>query len=72
LPARSTHPGQEFVFVHAGEVELSHDGQVVRLNTGDCAYVDASAPHELRQVGDDRGVQAEVAVVAYDAPGRRD
>ena len=68
--AHPTHPGQEFVFVHAGEVELSHDGNVTRLSTGDCAYFDASAPHELRQVGSDTGVQAVVVVVACDAPDR--
>jgi transcriptional regulator with XRE-family HTH domain len=61
-----THPGQEFVFVHAGRVELNHDGQIVELATGDCAYFDAAAPHKFRQVGDDI---ATVVVVAYDAPG---
>lgn len=60
-----SHPGQEFVFVHAGSVELSHDGRVVTLDAGDCAYFDASAVHKLRQVGDE---PAEVVVVAYDAP----
>jgi mannose-6-phosphate isomerase-like protein (cupin superfamily) len=64
-----SHPGQEFVFVHAGSVELNHDGRILRLDTGDCAYFDASAPHKLRQVGDQ---PAEVVVVAYDAPGRRE
>ncbi|MGU3650595.1 helix-turn-helix domain-containing protein [Mycolicibacterium sp. A43C] len=62
------HPGQEFVFVHAGAVELNLDGTVVALQTGDCAYFDASVSHKLRQIGD---VGAEVVVVAYSAPGRR-
>ncbi|MCV7087378.1 helix-turn-helix domain-containing protein [Mycolicibacter hiberniae] len=61
----STHLGQELVFVHAGEVELDHDGHLVTLGTGDCAYFDASAPHKLRQVGTD---PAEVLVVTYAAP----
>ncbi|MCK0175594.1 MULTISPECIES: helix-turn-helix domain-containing protein [Mycobacteriaceae] len=56
-----SHPGQEFLFVHAGAVELNHEGRTVRLETGDCAYFDASVPHKLRQVGDD---DAEVVVVA--------
>jgi len=64
-----SHPGQEFVFVHTGSVELNHDGHTVRLDSGDCAYFDASASHKLRQVGDG---PAEVVVVAYDAPGRKD
>lgn len=63
-----SHPGQEFVFVHRGTVELNHDGAIIRLGSGDCAYFDAAVPHKLRQVGDD---PAEVVVVAYDAPGRR-
>lgn len=63
-----SHPGQEFVFVHCGAIELSHDRRVVRLETGDCAYFDASLPHKLRQVGD---AAAEVLVVAHHVPGRR-
>lgn len=59
------HPGQEFVFVHAGTVELKYEGQVVRLDRGDCAYFDASAPHKLRQVDAE---PAEVVVVAYSPP----
>jgi mannose-6-phosphate isomerase-like protein (cupin superfamily) len=54
------------VFVHAGTVELNHDGQIIRLERGDCAYFDASANHKLRQVGAE---SAEVVVVAYDTPG---
>lgn len=63
-----THPGQEFLFVHCGTVELSHGGSVTELKTGDCAYFDAAEPHKLRQVGDET---AEVIVVAYDNPGTR-
>jgi quercetin dioxygenase-like cupin family protein len=65
--AHPTHPGQEFVFVHAGTVELDHDGRLVELATGDCAYFDAAAPHKLRQVGDDTAV---VVVVTSPAPPR--
>lgn len=61
----STHLGQELVFVHAGEVELDHDGHLVTLGTGDCAYFDAAAPHKLRQVGTE---PAEVLVVTCGAP----
>lgn len=63
-----THPGQEFVFVHRGSVELNYDGSVTSLDTGDCAYFDASVPHRLRSVGAE---PAEVIVVTYDEPGRR-
>ncbi len=60
------HPGQEFAFVHSGTVELNHDGRIVELGTGDCAYFDAAVSHKFRQIGDDA---ATVVVVAYDAPG---
>lgn len=60
-----THLGQEFIFVHSGTVELSHDGRLITLEAGDCAYFDASAPHKLRQVSEDA---AEVVVVAGNAP----
>lgn len=61
------HPGQEFLFVHAGSVELKYDDVTIRLSIGDCAYFDASVLHKLRQVGDE---PAEVIVVAYDEPRR--
>jgi transcriptional regulator with XRE-family HTH domain len=57
-----SHPGQEFVFVHAGTVELSYDGQVITLDTGDCAYFDASATHRFRRAD---ALPAVVIVVAY-------
>lgn len=63
----SSHPGQEFIFVHAGSVDLNYDGDVIALQTGDCAYLDASAPHRLRQSGSQ---PAEVIVVTYQDPRR--
>lgn len=62
-----SHQGQEFLFVHAGEVDLNHNGEVIALRRGDCAYIDASVPHKLRQTGDDPAI---VIVVAYDEPRR--
>lgn len=55
------HAGEEFVFVHAGSVELEYGDQTVTLGTGDSAYFDASLPHKIRGVG---GQPAEVVVVA--------
>lgn len=57
-----SHAGQEFVFVHAGTVELNYDSQITTLGTGDCAYFDASATHRFRRVG---AAPAVVIVVAY-------
>ncbi|OBJ45484.1 DNA-binding protein [Mycolicibacterium mucogenicum] len=65
--AHPTHPGQEFVFVHSGTVELNYDGRLVELSTGDCAYFDAATQHKLRQVGEET---AEVIVVTSPAPPR--
>ena len=62
-----THPGQEFLFVHSGTIELSHDGHIVALEAGDCAYFDATVEHKLRRVG---ATPAEVIVVALNAPTR--
>ena len=56
------HAGQEFVFVHAGTVELDYGDQSVRLGPGDSAYFDASISHSFRAVGTAR---AEVVVVAH-------
>jgi transcriptional regulator with XRE-family HTH domain len=55
------HAGQEFVFVHAGTVELDYADQTITLGTGDSVYFDASLPHKIRGVGRQR---AEVVVVA--------
>jgi transcriptional regulator with XRE-family HTH domain len=70
-PAGDRHPvhhGQEFVFVHAGTVELEYGERTVRLTDGDSAYFDASVSHRIRAVG---AARAEVVVVAADEPGSR-
>jgi transcriptional regulator with XRE-family HTH domain len=55
------HAGQEFVFVVSGAAELKHGEQLVALDTGDCAYFDATIPHALRRTG---RAACEVLVVA--------
>ena len=65
--AHPTHPGQEFVFVHSGTIEVNYDGRLVELAAGDCAYFDATAQHKLRQVGDTAAV---VIVVTSQTPAR--
>jgi len=54
------HAGQEFMFVHAGTVELDYGDQTITLGTGDSAYFDASVSHKIRAVGARR---AEVLVI---------
>ncbi|MDH6676803.1 transcriptional regulator with XRE-family HTH domain [Rhodococcus sp. LBL1] len=62
------HPGQEFVFVHAGAVEIDFDGRTTALATGDSVYFDATVPHRMRALGDE---PAEAVVVVYDDPAAR-
>lgn len=59
------HSGQEFMFVHAGSVELEYGDQTITLHAGDSAYFDAAISHKIRAVGDER---AEVVVVAQAEP----
>lgn len=50
---KSSHEGQEFVFVHRGSIELQcgQDDDVVsfELNEGDSAYLDATRTHRIRR-----------------------
>lgn len=59
--AHPEHTGQEFLFVHAGSVELDYGDQTIMLGPGDSAYFDASISHKIRAVGAE---PAEVLVVA--------
>lgn len=54
------HSGQEFLFVHAGNVELDYGDQTITLGPGDSAYFDAAVSHKIRPVG---AVPAQVVVV---------
>ncbi|AAS03374.1 helix-turn-helix domain-containing protein [Mycobacterium avium] len=60
------HAGQEFLFVHAGRVELDYGDQTFTLGPGDSAYFDASVSHKVRSVGPE---PAEVVAVAHAEPG---
>jgi transcriptional regulator with XRE-family HTH domain len=41
------HPGEEFLFVQSGTVDLEYDNVVHKLATGDSLYFDATVPHRL-------------------------
>jgi transcriptional regulator with XRE-family HTH domain len=62
------HTGQEFVFVHAGTVELDYGDQTATLAGGDNAYFDPPVSHKFRAVGT---AAAEVVVAHNDADGYR-
>jgi transcriptional regulator with XRE-family HTH domain len=62
---RPEHTGQEFVFIHAGTVELDYGDRTISLGPGDSAYFDASVSHKIRAVGSG---SPEVVVVAHNEP----
>jgi len=55
------HPGEEFMLVLKGSVEIIVGERCFRLDSGDAVYFDASLPHRMRSLGK---IQAEVLVVA--------
>ncbi len=57
------HPGEEFIFVQQGTVEVEIPTQVITLAEGDSLYFDSSTPHRVRSVSAERAV---VMVVVYD------
>jgi DNA-binding transcriptional MerR regulator/mannose-6-phosphate isomerase-like protein (cupin superfamily) len=46
-----SHPGEEFLFVLNGQLEISLDGEKHRLETGDSLYFDSTTPHRWRNPG---------------------
>ncbi|MFV0495019.1 helix-turn-helix domain-containing protein [Mycobacterium sp.] len=62
---RPDHAGQEFVFVHAGAVELEYGDRRIELATGESAYFDASIAHRLRAIGVE---PTEIVVVTHTGP----
>lgn len=50
-PKPITHEGQEFCYVLDGTIELSYDGRLWRLETGDSVYLDATHPHAFHGLG---------------------
>lgn len=61
---RSSHDGEEFLFVLTGRVEVEVDGELHELGPGDAIYYDSRMPHSLRAL---EGAQARLlACVAQD------
>ncbi|QXE87687.1 cupin domain-containing protein [Geomonas nitrogeniifigens] len=46
-PDLSRHPGEEFLFVLSGELEVTVDGEPFHLEEGDSLYFDSLLPHVL-------------------------
>jgi len=60
--ALSTHEGEEFVFVLAGEIEIEYGKDLHVLGEGDSIYYDSIVPHQLRTHGD---TAARILAVVY-------
>jgi transcriptional regulator with XRE-family HTH domain len=49
---RSTHAGQEFIYVLEGQVEVRLEQEVHILKLGDSIYYDSTVPHLVKAYGD--------------------
>lgn len=45
------HPGEEFLYVLEGQIELSHGSETYLLEAGDSVYWDSNEPHSLQALG---------------------
>ncbi|MFO7657041.1 MAG: XRE family transcriptional regulator [Bacteroidales bacterium] len=43
----TNHPGQEFMFVFNGEIEIDYDNKTYRLKMGDCFYLNTGKSRKL-------------------------
>lgn len=47
------HPGEEFLFVLNGEIELVYGKEKIRLGAGDAIHFDPSTPHRGQNIADE-------------------
>jgi len=48
------HPGEEFIFVYRGELELTLGEKVLHLKQGETIHFDSETKHKLRNLSDER------------------
>ncbi len=58
----SSHEGEEFIYVIAGEIEVEYGKDRVVLGEGDSIYYDSIVPHQVRAAGD---AAARILAVVY-------
>lgn len=58
----STHEGEEFMFVLAGQIEILYGKDRFRLSEGDSIYLDSIVPHHVHAHGD---APARILAVVY-------
>lgn len=56
------HPGEEFIFVYKGELELTLGGKVFHLKQGETIHFDSETKHKLRNISDEK---CELLVTLY-------
>jgi len=49
---RHAHAWEHEIFFHSGEGEVFHDGQWVRVASGDAVFVPGNEEHQIRNAGD--------------------
>jgi mannose-6-phosphate isomerase-like protein (cupin superfamily) len=47
----SSHEGEEFIYVLAGEIEVCYGKEHYKLNAGDSIYYDSIVPHDVHALG---------------------
>ncbi len=57
----SSHEGEEFIFVMAGEIEVLYGKETYLVSEGDSIYYDSVVPHELHAFGG----EAKILAVVY-------
>jgi phosphate butyryltransferase len=57
----SRHPGEEFLFVQNGELQVTVGGEAYRLEAGDSFYFDSALPHTIASLTP----QARIIAVIY-------
>ena len=56
------HPGEEFIFVYKGELELTLGSKVFHLKQGETKHFDSENKHKLRNISDEK---CELIVTLY-------
>lgn len=61
-PVKSTHEGEEFLYVMSGSIKLEYGADLITLKEGDSVYYDSIVPHRVIPA-DDSG--ARILAVVY-------
>ncbi len=56
------HPGEEFIFVYKGELELTLGNKIFHLRQGETIHFDSETKHKLRNISDEK---CELIVTLY-------